>query len=690
MLGTFYTIRVRCWEASDSPISPTMTVVNLKGELIINNMDIKEIDKKSELLNLAASTLKSEFIGIDKEIDEIISLVRPWYLFRSSLSRPTIICLWGMTGVGKSAVVRRLVELIGYKNKYMSIDSGKLSSTNTDRAGYLTDILDDCLDCTMHSDEFDMILNFDEFQLVRTIDESGCEIPSINNRDLWELLDTGMLERTIWNTSDIKLAASNLPYELERSTEEEAKELVKSMLLRLRDFNFRLLFNNVTSVLGTNSKLIDNIVNRFSPKEICDAILKSVNTDDDSIITKKYNFSKSLIFIIGNLDEAYDMTNELNPDNDPDILYEKSKSITITDIKESLLRRFRSEQVNRLGNSHIIYRTISSESYRSIIKSKLANESNKIGSDLGIKITFDNSIEKLIYDEGVYAAHGVRPILSSIYELFNSKIVESLSNNLDKLSTTTNIEVSSIDSTILVKYSDNKVDEVKFIPKLLDKRKSSASDSQALTAVHESGHALLYILLTNKIPNRVLSMTTMTGASGFMEEFSRSDDSITSADDLLVKCSIFLGGLIAEELVFGEDNKSLGSSSDISSATKIITDAIYKSGLFVDIPIKVREPGFTSDIDDMSAVDNKFTESVRKQLWYCNHTARTILGDNLSVLIKLSKYLADHSSIGHDDLKKFMMDNASSLSLNGNHIKFNVDKLGEDYYHNYRELLFNN
>ncbi len=51
-------------------------------------------------LEEAKDKLKTEFIGLSDIIDEVIDLMEPWYLFPSGQVRPTIINLWGMTGVG--------------------------------------------------------------------------------------------------------------------------------------------------------------------------------------------------------------------------------------------------------------------------------------------------------------------------------------------------------------------------------------------------------------------------------------------------------------------------------------------------------------------------------------------------------------------------------------------------------------
>jgi hypothetical protein len=75
----------------------------------------KAVVFKSNLLEKAKETLKQEFIGLDKIIDELTAYISAWYLFPQLQERPLIINLWGMTGVGKSALVRTQIDLIAPK-----------------------------------------------------------------------------------------------------------------------------------------------------------------------------------------------------------------------------------------------------------------------------------------------------------------------------------------------------------------------------------------------------------------------------------------------------------------------------------------------------------------------------------------------------------------------------------------------
>ncbi len=79
------------------------------------------LEKKEKLFGVKAQ-LKTEFIGLEKIIDEVIDLLMPWFLFPDAQLRPTIINMWGLTGSGKTALVNRIIELLDYKRLYVQMD----------------------------------------------------------------------------------------------------------------------------------------------------------------------------------------------------------------------------------------------------------------------------------------------------------------------------------------------------------------------------------------------------------------------------------------------------------------------------------------------------------------------------------------------------------------------------------------
>src|SRR5689334_14645413 len=87
-----------------------------------------DVIEKKEQLDAITAQLKTRFIGLDTIIDNVMNLVTSWYLFPQAQMRPCIINLWGLTGSGKTALVRTLVELLGHRKLFIHFDMGEFES----------------------------------------------------------------------------------------------------------------------------------------------------------------------------------------------------------------------------------------------------------------------------------------------------------------------------------------------------------------------------------------------------------------------------------------------------------------------------------------------------------------------------------------------------------------------------------
>jgi cell division protease FtsH len=80
--------------------------------MLNKKINIKDIKTKNKVVDNAISVLKSEFVGIDKQIDEIMDNVRTWYIYPQLQVRPLVINLFGMSGIGKTSLVKRISQLL--------------------------------------------------------------------------------------------------------------------------------------------------------------------------------------------------------------------------------------------------------------------------------------------------------------------------------------------------------------------------------------------------------------------------------------------------------------------------------------------------------------------------------------------------------------------------------------------------
>lgn len=146
--------------------------------------------QRTRHLQAVAQSLKSELFGIDEIIDRVIDSLRAWYVMPQLISRPVIVCLWGLTGTGKTQLVRRLAQHLGFYDRFIEVQMDGFSHGSGHRsAGSISAMLAE----SGIAEGERGILVLDEFQRFRTVDERGREARVGRYQDVWALLSDGRL-----------------------------------------------------------------------------------------------------------------------------------------------------------------------------------------------------------------------------------------------------------------------------------------------------------------------------------------------------------------------------------------------------------------------------------------------------------------------------------------------------------------
>ena len=78
------------------------------------------INERSAQLRHIAAELKTELFGIDDIIDRLIDTIRAWYVLPDIINRPVIVNLWGLTGTGKTQLIRSLSKKLGFYDRLIA------------------------------------------------------------------------------------------------------------------------------------------------------------------------------------------------------------------------------------------------------------------------------------------------------------------------------------------------------------------------------------------------------------------------------------------------------------------------------------------------------------------------------------------------------------------------------------------
>lgn len=111
-----------------------------------------------------------------------------------------------------------------------------------------------------------------------------------------------------------------------------------------------------------------------------------------------------------------------------------------------------------------------------------------------------------------------------------------------------------------------------------ERRSHVISDKEKrLTAVHESGHALIAYLLPDADPVHKVTIIPRGRAGGYTMMLPEEDRSYETKSYYLAQIRVALGGRAAEQIVFNEI--SSGASGDLQSVTRIVRQMITRLGM---------------------------------------------------------------------------------------------------------------
>lgn len=678
-------------------------------KLNINKVPSKRKDR-IKLLESALVQLKREFVGLDDIIDQIGTSVYAWYVTPEIITRPTIVSIWGMTGTGKTSVVKRLISLLNLDGVRISFDCGECRDNNKSIS---TDIMDtfgksEEADGDRFSGSNSLVFMFDEFQYARTINDSGEEEVAPSLRPIWSILDSGIIDITNDYNYDFSNlcdfvdelvdASKSLPHIIIKDNHIESPDDVSAYLnlmffhydrgpsIKTEDAEDQ---NKPLEVLG--SRYIRTIIRRLNNKsdtlgsKVAKELLSGEYTisqfaerlDDIrkmSVSSRKLDCSKSLVFILGNLDEAYKDSYDINPDIDADLFYEITSRVTTTDIKEALKKRYRPEQIGRLGNNIIKYPTLSKDSFRRIIDLEIGRILDRFSEVDKIRVVFEQSMKDLLYSESVYPTQGVRPVLSSIDTLITpylSKVVEhkgrSKSVSIGVVGGVRDFRLPRVDIRLKFDKSEEVIVEQKL--ELGKERCPENRKKRFICAVHEIGHAIMYSWCKGEVPDNIVSVSTDHG--GFCSTYDRRfAGEIDCRRDILDEVRISLGGYQAERVIYSNsDMWLLGSSSDIQSLWKELSSAVMDCGFDLPLPLShrdVEQNGSISNgldckdvmVTNKSTGDGRILELIKEGMDY----VWSVLSDEKELIKKAAIKLGEQGSMSGQEFSDFIRQYGNKLT----------------------------
>ncbi|MET0350254.1 MAG: AAA family ATPase [Rhizobacter sp.] len=508
-----------------------------------------QLAQRHQQLQEVAAQLKTELFGIDTIIDRVIDSVRAWYVLPDLVSRPVIVCLWGLTGTGKTQLVRRLAQLLGFYDRFVEVQMDGFSNG----AGWRgAQSISGMLSQSSVREGEPGILVLDEFQRFRTIDNKRGELRVERYQDVWALLSDGRLPPALSLLGDIESSIAEAAFDAERADADDAK-----LRFKLRSWEAQALQRN----LKLDEPLME--IMAWTPEQIqarLHAFRESGQQQWDT------DHSRLLVFVCGNLDEMYEdlATSVDDCDSDADTFHALTGKLSVIDVKQALNKRFKPEQVARLGNEHVVYPSLSRRAYEQLIEQGCARYARDTGERCGLRFELDASVREQIYANAVFPAQGTRPLFSSLHAILGAGLAKTALWALERGAAAGDTVGLSADGRSLVAHWHGQSQAIAAPFEISRLRQRNNPDFRALLAVHEAGHGLVHALLFGRAP-REIKIHVASFEGGYNAYTSRK---VWSRQNLLDSICTSLAGRAAELLVFGSAMSSSGAESDLRKATE--------------------------------------------------------------------------------------------------------------------------
>jgi cell division protease FtsH len=189
---------------------------------------------------------------------------------------------------------------------------------------------------------------------------------------------------------------------------------------------------------------------------------------------------------------------------------------------------------------------------------------------------------------------------------------------------------------------------------------------KTLVAYHEAGHALVGALMPDYDPVQKISIIPRGRAGGltwFTPSEDRMDSGLYSRAYLQNQMAVALGGRIAEEIIFGEEEVTTGASNDLQQVARVARQMVTRFGMSDRLgPVALGRQQGNMFLGRDIAAERDFSEEtaaaiddeVRNLVEQAYRRAKAVLVGNRHVLDQLADMLIEKETVDAEELQELL------------------------------------
>merc|ERR1712138_215574 len=183
----------------------------------------------------------------------------------------------------------------------------------------------------------------------------------------------------------------------------------------------------------------------------------------------------------------------------------------------------------------------------------------------------------------------------------------------------------------------------------------------------EAGHALVGALMPDYDPVAKVSIIPRGGAGGltfFTPSEERMESGLYSRSYLQNQMAVALGGRVAEEIIYGEDEVTTGASNDLKQVASVARQMVTKFGMSDKLgPVALgrsqggmflgRDIAAERDFSEDTAATIDSEVSILVDVAY--KRATKVLEDNRGVLDELAELLVERETVDAEEFQELLI-----------------------------------